>query len=113
MALATDAVDFLSVTSDFGVSVRDWLTKTYPRIRVVSAPELNDANGGANVMYMQADSVSDSSTDDGRTWAQMVPSKFQLVGVEQRAKGYTESYSNALAGVLLKRPYAVIRRTGI
>jgi len=113
MGLPTAVVDFLSVTSDFGISVRDWLTKTYPRVRVVSAPELNAANGGANVMYMFAEEISDNSTDDGRVFAQLVASKFQLVGTQQMAKGYAESFSNAMAGVLLKRPYAVIRRTGV
>lgn len=113
LALATNAIEFLSVTSDFGNSVRDWLTKTYPRVRVVSAPEFNMAVGGENVMYLYADEVKDSSTDDGRTFAQMVPTKFQLVGVEQKAKGYAESYSNASAGVMCKRPYAVVRRVGI
>lgn len=113
MGLPTSVVDFLSVTSDFGISVRDWLTKTYPRVRVVSAPELNLANGGANVMYLHAEEVNDNSTDDGRVFAQLVASKFQLVGVQQMAKGYAESFSNAMAGVMLKRPYAVIRRTGV
>lgn len=113
LALPTSAIEYLSVTSDFGISVRDWLSKTYPRVRVVSAPELVAANGGESVMYMYADETNDSSTDDGRTFAQLVPTKFQLVGVEQKAKGYLESYSNASAGVMCKRPFAVVRRTGI
>lgn len=113
LGLPTAVVDYLSVTSDFGVSVRDWLNKTYPRVRVVSAPELSGANGGENVMYLYADEVSDNSTDDGRVFAQLVPTKFQLVGVQQMAKGYAESFSNASAGVMCKRPYAVVRRTGI
>jgi len=29
------------------------------------------------------------------------------------AKAYEEDYSNATAGVLLKRPYAVVRYSGI
>lgn len=113
IAIATDAIDYLSVVSDFGVSVREWLTESYPRARTVSAPELNDANGGANVFYMYAETVSDSGSDDNRTWVQVVPTKFQTLGVDQRAKSYNEAYSNATAGVLLKRPYAVIRRSGI
>lgn len=113
LALATDVVDYLSVTSDFGNSVRQWLTETYPRVRVVSAPELNLANGGANVGYMYADSVVDGSTDDGRTWIQVVPTKFTVLGVDQKSKGYEEDYTNATAGLMLKRPYAVYRITGI
>jgi hypothetical protein len=113
LALASDVVDYLSTTSDFGNSVREWLTKTYPRVRIVSAPELNDANGGANVAYMYAESVEDQSSDDGRTFAQVIPSKFQVLGVQQTAKGYMEDYTNATAGIMCKRPYAVIRRSGL
>lgn len=114
LALPTDCVDYLSVTSNFGNSVRDWLTETYPKIRVVSAPELNLANGGENVFYLYAERIADGlSTDDGATWIQMVPSKFMVVGVAKTAKGYVEDYANATAGVLLKRPYAVVRFTGI
>jgi len=114
LAVATACVDFLTVTSDFGISVRDWLTQTYPRCRVVSAPELNAANGGANVFYLYAETVDDgASTDDNRTFVQAVPAKFQVLGVEVRAKATVEDYSNASAGILCKRPYAVVRRSGI
>lgn len=113
LVLPTDSVDYLTVVSDFGISVRDWMTKTYPKIRVVSAPQLNLANGGANVFYLFADSVNDLSTDDGRTFIQVVPARFQLLGIAKLAKAYEEDYSNATAGIMLKRPYAVVRYTGI
>ncbi len=113
LALPTDAVDYLTVTSDFGISVRDWLTQTYKKVRIVSAPQLNNANGGANVFYLFAESVNDLSTDDGRTFIQLVPAKFQVLGVQQLNKGYEEDYSNATAGVMVKRPYAVTRWVGI
>ena len=113
LALPTDAVDYLTVTSDFGISVRDWLTQTYKKVRIVSAPQLNNANGGANVFYLFAESVNDLSTDDGRTFIQLVPAKFQVLGVMQLPKGYEEDYSNATAGIMCKRPYAVTRWVGI
>lgn len=113
LALPTDVVDYLSVTSDFGISVREWMKEAYPKIRVVSAPELSNANAGANVFYLYAESVPDGSTDDGRTWIQVVPTKFMVVGVAKVAKGSEEDYSNATAGLMLKRPYAVVRYTGI
>lgn len=113
LAVATDAVDYLSTVSDFGVSIWDWMAKSYPKIRVVSAPELNDANGGENVFYLYADTVMDGSSDDKRTFIQVVPSKFQVLGVERNAKSYVEDYLNATAGIMVKRPYAVVRRTGI
>jgi hypothetical protein len=113
LALATNVVEYLGVVSDFGVSVRQWLRDTYPACTPKSAPELNGANGGANVAYAYADKVEDGASDDSRVWAQLVPSKFQTIGVAKDAKGYVEDYSNALAGVMCKRPYAVKRLSGI
>ncbi len=91
-----------------------WLQTTYPNVRVVSAPQLNFANGGANVFYLFADVVNDgASTDDMRTFIQVVPAKLQLLGVQKLTKGYEEDYTNATAGVMCKRPYAVYRGSGI
>lgn len=112
LALATAAIDYMSTTSDFGISVTEWLSKAYPRVRVESAPELDNAIASSNGCYLYAETVNDKSTDDKRTWAQIVPSKFRLIGVEQKAKGYLEDYSNATAGAFLKRPWAVVRRYG-
>lgn len=113
LGLATAIYQYLSVVSDYGISVRDWIRQTYPKMRVVSAPELNAANGGDNVAYLHADSVPDSGSDDGRVFIQMVPSKFMALGVEKLAKGYVEDYANATAGVLVKRPYGVARMSGL
>ncbi len=113
LVLATNVYQYLSVVSDFGISVRKWLSDTYPKCRVISAPELNLANGGANVAYLFADSVDDGGSDGGATFAQIVPAKFQALGTEKQAKGYLEDFSNATAGVLLKRPFAVQRLTGV
>jgi len=89
------------------------LNKTYPKLRVISAPQLNLANGGQNVFYLYAEHVEDGASDDNRTWVQVVPAKFQALGVEKQAKAYEEDYANATAGVMLKRPYAVVRYTHI
>lgn len=113
LGLATDVIEYLGVVSEFGVSVRQWMKETYPGITPVSAPELNGANGGANVAYLYPEKVEDGASDDSRVWVQMVPSKFQTIGVAKEAKAYVEDYSNATAGVMVKRPYAVQRLTGI
>lgn len=114
--LPTDRVDYLSVTTDYGVSVRDWLEQTYKKARVTSAPELQAADGANNVMYLFAeeiDSSIDGSTDGGETFAQLIQTKFMTLGVEKRAKSYVEDYANGSAGTLCKRPWAVVRVTGI
>lgn len=113
LAVATASVDFLSTTSDFGISVFDWLKQAYPKIRVVSAPQLNSAYASDNVFYLHADKVDDMSTDGGRVWVQPVPMKFQVLGIQRGAKYYEEDFSNATAGAMCKRPYAVVRYYGI
>lgn len=113
LALPTGQIDYLTVTSDFGYSVMNWLNSNYPNVRVESAPELAGANGGANVFYLYAEQYADGSTDGGQTWFQIVPARFMALGVERTAKAYVEDYSNATAGALLKRPWAVVRRSGI
>ena len=113
LGVATSAVDYLSTTSDFGVSVYDWLNKAYPKTRIVSVPEFDAANGGDNVFYLYAENEGVSgSTDGNQTIMQLVPNKFMTVGVQQLAKGRVEDYSNALAGVLVKRPYLIVRKSG-
>jgi len=115
LAIPLGHEQYMSVTSDFGISVADWIAKSYPKMRIASAPELQLANGGANVFYLYADKpgMDGDSTDDGMTFSQNVPTRFMALGTEVRAKGYLEDYTNATAGVLLKRPWAVVRYSGI
>lgn len=113
LAIPTGSFDFLTVTSDFGNSVADWLRTTYPNVRVVTVPEFTGANGGANVMYVYADRIQDGGTDGGETFMQAVPARFMALGVDQAVKYYEEGFTNATAGVILKRPFAVVRYSGI
>jgi len=113
LALPTACIDYLATTTDFGMSVWAWLKEFYPNVRVIDAVQLNGANGGANVFYVYADKVADSGTDDQNTFVQIVPATFQMLGIQKLAKGYEEDYSNATAGILCKRPYAIVRMTGI
>lgn len=112
LAVSTAAAQFFGVTSEYGNSVKAWLGE-FSNIRIVSAPELNGANGGANVFYLYPETVQDGSTDGGKVFDQIVPTRFQTLGVEQQAKAYIEDYTNATAGVMVKRPWAIVRRTGI
>jgi uncharacterized membrane protein len=115
LAISTVSIDFLSITNVQGTqSVMQWLTQTYPNVRVISAPELINAHAGDNVAYLYAEDVGgiDGSTDDGRVFLQVVPAKFKVLGVQTLAKGYEEDYSNATAGIMVKRPWAVVRYFG-
>lgn len=116
LVMAVNANGFLNDINEFGISVKKWLDKTYPKCRVISCPEFNTVVGtgvGAGGFYIFADKINNSGSDNNNTYTQMVPAKIRTLGVEQRAKGYVESHTNATAGVMLKRPYAVVRFFGI
>lgn len=114
LTLANGSKTYLSVTTDNGISVQDWITKTYPKWRIKTAPEFDGANGGANIMQLHAESIvaDEVSTDDKGVWSQLVPAKFVTIGAKQDIKVYTEDFTNATAGVMLKRPYGCVRATG-
>ncbi len=112
LAVAMSAVDYLSTVTTLGYSVQQWLTANYPNVRVESAPELNAANGAANVFYLHAEEFGEGSSDDGRVFTQMVPAKFITIGAQQLVKGYTEDFGNATAGIMAKRSWAIVRRSG-
>lgn len=108
LALSLSCQEYLSVTTDYGQSVMDWIKKTYPKCRIVSAPELDAANGGANVFYLYTSRINDTDV-----WAQNVVTTLRSLGVERTIKGYAEAYSNATAGVMLNAPIGLVRYTGI
>lgn len=103
---------FLDI-NEFGVSVQSWMSANFPMCRIEPIPEFNEANGGESVMYLVTESVPESGTDGGQVAVQLVPTKFQTIGTEQRAKGYVEDFTNATAGVMVKRPFAITRMTGV
>jgi hypothetical protein len=114
LAVAMDKIIYLNTMNTLGtMSVKQWLRENWPNVRLVSAPELVGANSSADVFYVYAEKVDDGGSDGGETIVQLVPSRFQALGVEKRAKSYIEDFANATAGVMVKRPYAVYRVTGI
>lgn len=114
LAIPVNRYQYLNTTTDFGISVMDWIRKNYPKMRILAVPEFEGANGGSNIFYLFADSINDgSSTDGGQTFIQMVPAKLIVTGVARYEKHYVEGFANATAGVMCKRPYAVYRATGI
>lgn len=108
LSIAVSCMEYLNVQNDFGQSVYDWLMKNYPKTRIESAVQLDGANGGANVFYLHAESINGKRVID-----QYVQEVFRLLGVEKKAKGFLEDYSNATAGVLVSQPIGIVRYTGI
>jgi hypothetical protein len=114
LAVSLDAVNQLTKINDFGISVEKWLQDTYPNVRVKASVDLNNVNGGADVAYVYAESVPGTGTDGGQVISQFVPSKFQMLGSSKDEKGsYTEAFLMATAGVMVKRPWAIARFSGI
>ena len=108
LALSVAVVDQLQTVNQLGgTSVLDWLHKTYPACRVTSAVQLDGANSTANVAYLFADTI-----DGKKVIAQYMQDALRLIGVEQKAKGFLECYSNATAGVMLRMPIGLVRYTG-
>lgn len=102
-----------NVAAASGQTVRQWIEENFPNMRILYAPEFVAANGGANVVYVFADSVGDGDGAENRVIEQLVPTKYQLLGSETRVKGYIEDATNATAGVIVTRPWGVVRGTGI
>jgi hypothetical protein len=96
-----------------GMTVKEWLVKNFPNVSIEVVPEFDGADSGDSVAYFKAVSVVDSGTDGGETAIQVVPAKMMALGTEQTVKGSLEGYTNALAGVFVKRPYGVYRMSGV
>jgi hypothetical protein len=97
-----------------GKTAMEWLKENYPNCTVVTVPEFVGADAGENVFYLKAVSVDNSGTDGGESMIQVVPSRMRALGSVPTEKGGTkEAYSAAYAGAFCKRPYAVVRYTGI
>lgn len=108
LALGVSVIDALQTVNPLGgTSVWDWLAKTYPNCRVVSALQLDAANSDDNVAYLFADNIGGK-----KVMGQYMQDALRLVGIEQKAKSLLESYSNATAGCILRIPIGVVRFSG-
>lgn len=96
-----------------GRTFREWLNDEVPNLRIVSTPEFLGANGGLDVAYIFIENagISDDSDAQEASVIQAVPVRFQVLGSENRIKGYIEDAINATAGVFVLRPWAFARRT--
>lgn len=91
----------LGKINTYGISARDWLAKTYPKVRLVSCAELNGAISNKDVALFIVDSVQNDTSVQ-----QLVTSALRLVGIQPMAKGSYEVYSCSTAGSLVRYPLA-------
>ena len=108
LGVASAAVDYLNTVTQFGVSVMDYIKKTWPGARIVAVPQFNGANSTANVFYLIADRIAGQEVA-----GQYIQQTMFLVGITPAAKGADEDYSNATAGVLVGQPIGIVRYSGI
>lgn len=109
LSVSVSCMEYLSIQNDMGTrSVYEWIQSMYPCVRVESAVQLDGANGGENIFVLHAETLNGKRVMD-----QYVQEAFRLLGVEKKAKGFLEDYSNATAGVLVRQPIGVVRYTGI
>lgn len=109
ISMALQSTQFLNTMNELGTkSVSQWISDTYPKCRIVAAVQLNEANGGENVMYLHVDSLNGKPVVK-----QYVQDVLRLVGVEKRAKVSVEDYASATAGVVVTQPLGFVRYSGI
>jgi hypothetical protein len=108
LAIASSRVDYLGTANEHGETVGDWLQRKHKNIRIVSVPEFDGAYGGTNVAYLYFEQLEGS-----KVFHQLIASTMRLLGVEIRAKGLHEDYTNALAGTLCAQPLGCVRFAGI
>lgn len=103
----------IRATDGSGMTFRQWLNENYPNLRVVSTPAFVGANGGKDVAYLFVENAGDADDSDvtGASIIQAVPVRYQVLGSENRIKGYIEDAINATAGVFVTRPWAFARYT--
>lgn len=108
IAVAGACREYLDTATDYNMSVMDYIRKTWKGARVEAVPQFGSANGGANVFYVIADKINGRPVVD-----QVMQQSLFLVGITPEAKGNTEDYSNATAGVLVGQPIGIVRYSGI
>ena len=105
LVLPVTQYTYLATVNSLGVSVRDWITKSFPKIRIVACAELSTASTTNKPMALF---FVDKLVGDGVV-QQMVTSTMRLVGAQPMAKGNYEVYSCSTAGTLLRYPLAFKR----
>lgn len=95
------------------LTLSGWLEQAYPNCRVISSPQMDGAASSLNAMYLFADEVENTGSDDGSTFRQVIPAKFMALGTQQLVGGYKMGYSCATAGTFCLRPVAVYRASSM
>lgn len=99
---------YLNQVNSYGISVNDYISKTWPKAEKVVIPEFDNALAEDNVFYVKLDSLAGSPVAE-----QIVPAAVRLVGSVPRASGMYELYTDATAGCFVEQPLGIARFFGI
>ena len=108
IAIALGCDQFLNQVNSYGISVRKYISDTWPKADLVVIPEFDNALAGDNVFYLKLDELAGSPVAE-----QIVPAAVRLVGSVPRASGLYELYSDATAGTFVEQPLGIVRFFGI
>lgn len=114
-AISTYINTHLMDRNSLGLTLKQALTENYPQMRIVPIPQMDGANGGADVWYMYKDEKVnvDVSTDDGATIIPMTQTRMFLISsLPNEGGGVNEKYAHSCAGVFVKRPLLLVRFSG-
>jgi hypothetical protein len=106
LALPPVSEGYLLNTNSFGVRAIDVLTKNYPNMRIISAPEY--ATTGGNVAQMIADDID--GQDTGYT---AFTEKLRAHPVVQDLSAWKQKKSQGTWGAIIKQPLAYAQMIGI
>lgn len=113
LAVASDSYSALAYATDFGMSVRKYISDTYPMMDVIAVPRFNQAIGGLNAVYLMADSFNDGYSPNSEVISNIYQSKFRVMGNSIEYTGTVrESYMAATSGVTVRRPQLVVNAAG-
>ena len=116
LSMPTSAHTAMTTSDDsrFALSPKQWLQENYPLIKIVMVPKLDGADAGDDIMYLSADLVPESGTDDLAAGILPVLTDLRAISsLPNKHGGQTESYAATYGGYINKRAYAVERLTGV
>lgn len=95
-----------------GKTVEVYLREQFPNMRFTYAPEFKGAGTTStdDAVYLIVES-NDDFNPEVQTITQVVPVRSMLLGSAKHIKGYEEDYTNATAGVIVKKPWFIARRS--
>ncbi|MBR2680110.1 MAG: hypothetical protein IKE23_05060, partial [Exiguobacterium sp.] len=108
IGIALGCDQFLNQVNQYGISVRKYISDTWPKSELVVIPEFDNALAGDNVFYLKLDELAGSPVAE-----QIVPAAVRLVGSVPRASGLYELYTDATAGTFVEQPLGIVRFYGI